>query len=326
MFFASLLFLFSSTASAEPDFNASVPASGDENFPINGELWLFGRDLSQWPSQMTRPNGFPKEDNRPPWVKNPDLQKLWREPRRVRWHETNRRERLRALVPPGSGIAVVEAETGRGIEFSSELFPVAYRPPLSPGEAGQSNTTSGANNVFQLLVIQPTEELKRQTDYALVTNGELVLFSTADGPDREAPSWDGLSEIRHESENNSLYEAQPVTDNSPYPARIELYRGNIEDLKIRQFALVGSSFQTGRLSPFSQGCIFAKAIDVAGNSTDMLPCFEFPPIPEWDSGSSEGGCASSNRQADQWSFILLAMLVIARTRPQEKKAPQESSP
>ena len=305
-----------------------MPASGDENFPINGQIWLFGRELTEWPSKVNRPNGFPKEDNRPPWIKNPDLKKIWREPRRVRWHETNRRERLRALVPPGEGIAIVEAETGRGIDFSSEIFPVAYRPPLSPGESGQTNKRAAAKNVFQLLVIQPKDDLKRETDYALVTNGELVLFTTANGPDREAPSWQGLSEIRHESENNSLYEAQPVTDNSPYPARVELYRGDIENLRLRQFALVGSGFQTGRLSPFNQGCVYAKAIDVAGNSTDMLPCFEFPPLPDWGPDSSKSGCSSSARHLpSQWAWgLILAAVLTARVRRKEQKAPQGSSP
>ena len=310
--FLTFVLLLGSFAEAAPDFSASVPASGDENFPINGQLWLFGRDLDEWPQDVVLPQGFKKGDHRPPWEKNPELKKIWREPRRVRWHEDSLRGRLRDLVENGEGIALVHAKTGKGIPFTTEVFSVAHRPPLSRGEETDSLEEKDTKNGYQLLIIQPQEDLDRSTEYALVANGELVTFTTAVGPDREAPTWEGIAEIRHEGENNSVYETFPVADNSPFPARVEIYRGKTENVQLRQFALVGRTFQTGRLSPFNTGCVFAKATDVAGNSTEMLPCFDFPPIPEFTTEESGGGCTSSSAQYSPW--LLLTGLVLLRGR------------
>ncbi|MEC7239725.1 MAG: hypothetical protein VXW32_00665 [Myxococcota bacterium] len=305
--FATALLFLGGAAFAAPDFSASVPASGDENFPINGQLWLFGKDLDEWPSNAVLPSGFRAGDHRPPWEKNPELRDIWREPRRVRWHEDARRARLRELVSDGEGIALVEAENGRGIRFTSEIFSVAHRPPLSRGETSDAASGKTSGTSYQLLIIQPAQDLERSKEYALVANGELVMFRTSDTPDREAPTWQGISEIRHEGENNSIYETFPVEDNSPFPARIEIYRGESDNVQLRQFALVGQAYQTGRLSPFNTGCVFAKAVDVAGNATEMLPCFEFPPLPDFSSAEERGSCSSSATPSSG-ALILLALV------------------
>jgi len=308
----SLLIGLTAQSHAEPDFSASVPASGDEAFPTNGELWIYGRDLRDWPHQSSIPTGFKGSVTKAPWEKSPELKDLWREPRRIRWREDALRARLKTLVAPGDGIAIVESNTGKGIQLSSSFFPVAYRPPLTPGEAQEGSQQRSTKNVFELLIIKPEAPLKANTNYALVANGELVTFTTADGPDHQAPVWDGLVEVRHEGEHNSVYEVHPVEDNSPYPVRIELYRGELKNVKLRQFALVGDNYQTGRLSPFNQSCIFTKAIDVAGNQTQMLPCFEFPPLPDSDDGSSKSGCSTAKDTGrSPW---LLSLLVLFRGR------------
>jgi len=306
--------LCSGLAFAAPDFSASIPASGDEDFPINGQLWLFGRDLDEWPQDVMLPTGFKSGDHRPPWVKNPELKDIWREPRRVRWHEDARRSRLRELVGSGEGIALVKADSGQGISFTTEVFSVAHRPPLSRGETEGGNAEQMGKISYQLLIIKPNSDLERSTDYALIANGELVTFSTSDVPDREAPSWEGLSEIRHEGENNSVYETHPIEDNSPFPARVEIYRGERENVQLRQFALVGRSFQTGRLSPFNTGCVFAKAVDVAGNATEMLPCFEFPPIPDFNTSEEKGACSSTRQTPSGWLALIGLVLFRARRR------------
>jgi len=316
--FLSLLIGLTPQSSAEPDFSESIPASGDEAFPTNGSLWIYGKDLQQWPHQINIPAGFREGPIRPPWEKNPDLRDLWREPRRVRWREDALRARLKGLVAPGDGIAIVESATGKGIPYSSSFFPVAYRPPLTPGEAQEGTKARTEKNVFELLVVQPEGPLKANTDYALVANGTLVTFSTADGPDRVPPIWDGIAEIRHEGEHNSVYEAHPVEDNSPYPARIEIYRGELKNVKLRQFALVGDSFRTGRLSPFNQSCIFAKAVDVAGNETQMLPCFDFPPLPESEDLSGKSGCSSAPEKS-RYPWLLAALLLFKGRRSRGPK-------
>lgn len=309
---ATAVFFFGGPALAAPDFSASVPASGDEEFPINGQIWLFGKQLDEWPSTVVQPTGFKAGDHRPPWEKNPELKDIWREPRRVRWHEDARRARLRELVNDGEGIALVVAETGKGIPFTTEVFSVAHRPPLSRGENSEAAEGKSTGHSYQLLILQPEEDLSRSTDYALVANGELVMFRTADTPDREAPQWEGISEIRHEGENNSIYETFPVEDNSPFPTRVEIYRGKKDNVQLRQFALVGPAYKTGRLSPFNTGCVFAKAVDVAGNATEMLPCFEFPPIPDFSSDEGKGSCSSTERSSP--FLVLLALLGLTARR------------
>jgi MYXO-CTERM domain-containing protein len=314
------------SASAEPRFTASVPASGDEAFPTNGSLWIYGRELQDWPRQAALPTGFGEEDSLAPWEKNPELNDLWREPRRVRWREDALRARLKKLVAPGEGIAIVESAEGVGIPLSTKMFPVSYRPPMTPGEAQEHAKARAAKNVFELLIIKPEQPLKANTDYALIANGDLVTFSTGAGPDEEAPAWEGILEIRHEGEHNTVYEAHPVEDNSPYPVRIEIYRGKRTNVKLRQFALVGDAFQTGRLSPFNQSCVHAKAIDVAGNETDMLPCFEYPPLPESEEPTSKSGCSSTQTPTrGPWLFGLLILLRGRRSRRQGLQIhPQDS--
>jgi hypothetical protein len=312
--FSSLLIGIVGTTHASASLSVSVPADGDEAFPINGELWLMGRDLSDWSQQVVRPAGFPRGSAQAPWEKNPDLHDLWRAPRRVRWHEDNTRSRLKKLVNPGDGIALVESETGRGVDLQISLFPVSYRPPLTPGEAQEGAKARAAKNVFELLVVHPTAALKPLTDYALIANGELVNFNTSAGPDTTAPVWGGLSEIRHEGDHNSVYEANPIQDDSPYPVRIEIYRGEVKTVKLRQYALVEKRFQTGRLSPFNESCVFAKAVDVAGNATDMLPCFAFPPLPEPAAEPTGGACASAPLNRYKPGFLGLFSLLLLRRK------------
>ena len=208
----------------------------------------------------------------------------------------------------------MKADTGKGIAFTTEVFSVAHRPPLSRGETDEAAADQASKITYQLLIIQPEEDLDRSTEYALVANGELVTFQTSDMPDREAPTWEGLSEIRHEGENNSVYETHPIEDNSPFPARVEIYRGKKENVQLRQFALVGRSFQTGRLSPFNTGCVFAKAVDVAGNATEMMPCFEFPPIPDFSTSDEKGACSSTPKTPSKWLALFGLVFLRARRR------------
>ena len=186
--FATALLFFGGVAFAAPDFSASVPASGDENFPINGQLWLFGKYLDEWPSEVVLPSGFKAGDHRPPWEKNPELKDIWREPRRVRWHEDSRRARLRELVSDGEGIAIVEAESGRGIRFNSEVFSVAHRPPLSRGETSDAASDKATGTSYQLLIIQPAQDLERSTDYALATSYPRRRFVRPPGGAEEGPT------------------------------------------------------------------------------------------------------------------------------------------
>ena len=208
----------------------------------------------------------------------------------------------------------MEAESGKGIPFTTEIFSVAHRPPLSRGEHNEAQSNKASGTSYQLLTIQPAEDLSRSTDYALVANGELVMFRTSDTPDREAPTWEGISEIRHEGENNSIYETFPIADNSPFPARVEIYRGESENVQLRQFALVGQTYQTGRLSPFNTSCVFAKAVDVAGNATEMLPCFEFPPLPDFGGPEEKGSCSTSPAPSSSLLFLLALVGLRGRRR------------
>jgi hypothetical protein len=314
LLFSSLLVGFLSTTQASGSLSLSVPADGDEVFPTNGEFWLTGRDLSKWPQQVVLPNGFPKNSTQAPWEKNPDLRDLWREPRRVRWREDNLRARLKNLVGPGEGIALVEAQTGIGLALRTTLFPVSFRPPLTPGEAQENAKARAAKNVFEMLVVRPEKTLKPLTNYALIANGELVNFSTSTGPDTSPPEWEGLSEIRHEGEYNSVYEVNPASDDSPYPVRVEIYRGEIKNVKLRQYALVEKRFQTGRLSPFNESCVFAKAVDVAGNATEMLPCFAFPPLPEAEEPQKRGCSSTSLKTSKAWTWILAVFGLLSGLR------------
>lgn len=316
LLFSFLLIGTVGTTHASATLSVSVPADGDESFPTNGELWLMGRDLSDWPQQVVVPAGFPRDSAVAPWEKNPDLQDLWRAPRRARWREDNTRARLKKLVGPGHGIALVESETGRGVGLQISLFPASYRPPLTPGEAQEGAKARAAKNVYNLLVVHPAETLKPLTDYALIANGELVKFNTSAGPDTTAPVWEGLLEIRHEGDHNSVYEINPTQDDSPFPVRIEIYRGNVKNVKLRQYALVESGFQTGRLSPFNESCVFAKAVDVAGNATDMLPCFAFPPLPETEAPSepSRWACTSTPHQKGRIGGLALFSILLFRRK------------
>ena len=327
IFLLSLLIGTSGTAQAAPDFTASVPASGDDSFPTNGSLWLYGRDLTDWPQEIQIPTGFPRQIEAAPWIKNPELNDLWREPRRVRWRKDHLRKRLKQLVPEGSGIALVESVSGKGISFSAEIFPVTHRPPLHTESQKDEVKSSPSKNSFELLIIRPETDLMPNTDYALVANGELVAFSTGPGADREPPTWEGITEIRHESENNSVYEANPVEDNAPFATRVEIYRGKEENVRLRQFALVGSEFKTGRLSPLNQSCVYAKAVDVAGNETEMLPCFKFPPVPNFNKSKGKGACDSSNANLGLWTVFLAGLLIVRRSSAQASgKSSLDSSP
>ena len=297
---------------AAPVLSVSVPASGDESFPTNGDLWLMGRNMKHWPQEVVLPKGFPRQGTKAPWEKNPDVRDLWREPRRKRWREDNRKAQLKMLVGPGEGIALVEAATGKGVLLTTTLFPVAYRPPLTPGEAQEGAKARASKNVLDLIVVHPEEPLKPSTDYALIANGELVAFNTATGPDTTPPEWEGLSDIRHEGQHNSVFEVNPAIDNSPFPVRVEIYRGEIKNVKLRQFALVEKNFQIGRLSPFNESCVFAKVVDVAGNATEMLPCFAFPPLPEKE--SAETGICSSTKAKPSLSLVLSFLLLLVGRR------------
>jgi hypothetical protein len=280
-----------------------------------------GRDMKNWPQEVVQPEGFPQQGTKAPWEKNPDLRDLWREPRRKRWRADNRKAQLKMLVGPGEGIALVEAETGKGVLLTTTLFPVAYRPPLTPGEAQEGAKTRASKNVFDMIVVHPEAPLKPSTDYALIANGELVSFNTAAGPDTIAPEWDGLVEIRHEGQHNSVFEVNPSKDNSPFPVRVEIYRGKITNVKLRQFALVEKNFQTGRLSPFNESCVFAKVVDVAGNATEMRPCFAFPPLPEKKNPEDSGACSSTQAKPN----LIAGLLLLLFGRRSERRRSKPSS-
>jgi hypothetical protein len=262
----------------QPVLTLTVPANGDTNFPLNGSFWLYGKNLDSWPQEVTIPTGYAGAEV-PPWETNTELTDLWREPRRAQWRRNNGQRRLRTLTDGLEGISLVLVSSGLGVEIEVSTYGAVYRPPLRFTADGLP-IERALDNVFDLLVVTPLERLEPDTEYALLANGSLSVFSTGQLDDTTAPDWGGIEDVKHLGERNTIYTLTSAGDDFSFPVRVELYRGQARSPRLRQFALVGSRPVTGRLSPLNRDCIFTRAVDVAGNYTDLFPCYPYPEPPE----------------------------------------------
>jgi len=298
----------------EPVVTLTVPANGDENFPPNGSFWLYGKNLDSLPQSVAMPTGYGPAEV-PPWEENVELTELWREPRRAQWRQDSGQRRLRALTEGLDSLALVNVNSGLGVEIEVSSYEAVYRPTLRFAANG-APIERAVDNVFDLLVVRPVERLEPDTDYALLSNGNLSVFSTGSLDDLTAPDWGGIEGVRHLGNENTTYTLSSASDDSPFPVRVELYRGEARNPRLRQFALVATRSVTGRLSPLNRDCIFARAVDVAGNYTDLLPCYPYPPPPEVEvEEESAMGCnvaRSASSRSSGWPFLLIGALLVRR--------------
>ena len=312
LFVAPNLALAGDNSESSYALTLTVPANGDDNFPLNGNLWLYGKKLDLLPQEVMLPDGYGVEEV-PPWEQNPDVSELWREPRRAQWRRSSVQRRLRTLSEGIEGVALVRVDSGIGVAVELSTYGAVYRPPLRFAADG-TPIERAVDNVYDLLVANPLESLEPETDYALLVNGDLSVFTTAQVDDITPPEWAGIEEVTHLGDENTVYTLASAADDFSFPVMVELYRGEARSPRLRQFALVGTRPVTGRLSPLNQDCIFARSVDVAGNYTDLLPCYPYPDPPEEEVVEETFlGCGvvdSSPNKGSKWSLVLLAALLV----------------